>query len=65
MVGQPGSVGKICGRVSWQGAQRIGMGRELYGELPVFAQAFGFCADELDRFAAPLRDVMGCRWDLP
>ncbi|MFF5720924.1 type I polyketide synthase [Streptomyces buecherae] len=42
-----------------QGAQRVGMGRELYEAFPVFTESFNAVCAELDRhLEQPLRDVV-------
>jgi polyketide synthase 1/15 len=59
VVGRAGGVGKTVVVFPGQGSQWVGMGRQLYAEVAVFAEAFDAVAGELDRqLRLPLREVM-------
>ena len=59
LVDRTQQIGKTAMVFTGQGSQRLGMGRELYGQFPVFEQAFDTLNAELDRhLRLPLREVL-------
>ncbi|WP_329312408.1 type I polyketide synthase [Streptomyces sp. NBC_01262] len=60
ITGSTGGVARVGILFSGQGAQRLGMGRELAERFPVFADAFAEACGELDRYLdRPLTKVIG------
>lgn len=59
LVGRARSAGKTAFVFPGQGAQWLGMGEQLYAEVPVFAEEFDAIADALDpHLRLPLRKVL-------